>query len=255
MHDLSEKKIKRLIVVPCYNEVDRLPVKEFLGLKEQEDTYVLFVNDGSTDSTETIIETNFKETDGFYYLPLKENGGKANAVQVGMIHALSLNISSKLDYIGFFDADLATPLSEIDNFFRFEELFYSQSSHDVKSIWGSRIYRCGAKIERSLMRHILGRFFATVSTLILGVQTYDSQCGAKFFKKEVVNPLFERPFISKWIFDLEIYMRLKEQNWEVIEYPLKSWFDKKGSKIRLFNESFRVFRDLLKIRKEYQTRK
>jgi hypothetical protein len=119
----------------------------------------------------------------------------------------------------------------------------------VDAVFGSRIYRLGARIERSFLRHLFGRAFATAAALALQVQTYDSQCGAKLFRREIVPRAFSEPFVSRWIFDLEIVLRLRSAN--VIEYPVHQWVDVKGSKLNVFSEILRTARDIVRIRTRY----
>jgi hypothetical protein len=60
---------------------------------------------------------------------------------------------------------------------------------------------------------------------------------------------FKEPFIGRWIFDIEILLRLK--NFNIVEFPLLTWSDIPGSKVKIFKEIFRVFGDIMKIRRHY----
>ena len=91
--------------------------------------------------------------------------------------------------------------------------------------------------------------FATAAAVALQVRTYDSQCGAKLFRREIVHQAFGEPFVSRWIFDLEIVLRLGSAN--VIECPVHQWLEVKGSKLNLFSELWRTARDIVRIRKRY----
>lgn len=117
----------------------------------------------------------------------------------------------------------------------------------AKSIWGSRILRCGSIIERSSIRHYLSRIFATVISYYLGVKTYDSQCGAKLFKTELAKDIFNREFITNWIFDVEIYLRINNHH-SIVEYPLSEWKDIAGSKVNVLKEVPRVIKDIKKLK-------
>ncbi len=237
------------LMIPCFNEESRLDLFKFKEGRQQSKSLginlsFLFVDDGSTDGTRAMIERHCKENpeDSFFSTP--ENLGKANVLQKAFMAKLSSQ--SQNDWIGYWDADLATPLSEIPRMIKFLE-FYPEET--VSSIWGSRISRLGSSIKRQLHRHYLGRIFVTIVSFLLNVKAYDSQCGAKLFKLEVAKLAFQEPFISRWIFDIEILLRLRD--YKIVEYPLLNWEDIPGSKVKIFREIFRVGRDILKIRKRY----
>lgn len=230
------------IVVPCYNEEHRFPVQEF---QKYTGLYTFFfVNDGSTDGTFDLLKKNFGTT--AEVLNLEKNQGKAEAVRQGMLKAL--HHRQKFEWVGFWDADLATPIWEVPNFLTFNASLYDGRA---QVILGARIYRLGSLIKRKAIRHYFGRLFVTVCHALLGVQSYDSQCGAKLFRVAVIKNTFQEPFVSRWIFDVELILRLTAQKVRVVEYPLKQWIDIQGSKISILKESWRTFADLLMIRKKY----
>ncbi len=102
------------------------------------------------------------------------------------------------------------------------------------------------------MRHYLGRVFATVTSLLLNLPTYDTQCGAKVMNRDLCKIAFSNKFESKWFFDIEILFRLKNKFGKdyvlekVYEYPIMQWFEERGSKLGLKNFLFAPF-ELLKI--------
>ena len=154
--------------------------------------------------------------------------GKAAAVRHGILYAFE-NMEAEL--FAFWDADLATPLITIDSFVR----HYLRS--DAEIILGCRVRRLGSNIQRSTIRHILGRIFATLASISLRLPIYDTQCGAKLFHKSHINDIFKNAFKSNWLFDIEIIFRLKARLGKnlyslVYELPLESWQDKEGSKLR-----------------------
>jgi hypothetical protein len=107
---------------------------------------------------------------------------------------------------------------------------------------GSRVQLLGRRVERSPLRHYLGRGFATLAALVLDLPIYDTQCGAKLFRStDVIREAFARPFSLNWAFDVELLQRLLEQQaqgqpidlrQQCVEYPLEEWIDKSGSKLR-----------------------
>jgi glycosyltransferase involved in cell wall biosynthesis len=208
------------------------------------------VNDGSTDNTIEVLNGMKKRSGSVHVMDLKSNVGKAEAVRQAM---LEISGSCHCDYAGYFDADLATPLSEVNNMLNYSG---DDPVHDI--ICGSRLKRMGADIRRNEFRHYTGRIFASFASIILKLPFYDTQCGAKLVKFELINELFRDRFISRWLFDIEMIARLVRLkgydhvlNRGVLEYPLLEWIEKKGSKIR-FLHMLRVPYELLKINSYYK---
>ena len=123
-------------------------------------------------------------------------------------------------------------------------------------VMGSRVKRLGSSIDRRAVRHYLGRIFSTFASLILDLPVYDSQCGAKVFRIAQSSPLFGEPFITRWLFDVELLARLRdilgrEAALEaVIELPLGAWREIGGSKLGLAH-MVRVPLELMRIRSRY----
>ncbi len=243
--------MKILLIIPCYNEETRLRVKDFEdgieNLKKQQiDLHYLFANDGSSDSTKKILDQYcIGDNKSAFHAP--ENVGKANVIHLAFQSFKSQIKLHNYDWIGYWDSDLATPIFEVANMIKYLDFYKDQK---VEAIWGSRISRLGSKITRQMHRHYLGRIFVTIVSNVLGVKVYDSQCGAKLFTAKSAEIALSDTFLSRWIFDVEILLRLKETH--VIEYPLMTWEDIPGSKVKVFKEAFRVLKDLYKIKQKYQ---
>ena len=220
-----------VVVVPCYNEEKRLNGQEFLDfLGDDRSFHFLFVNDGSKDGTASVLEKLCaRAPDNLRWLDLDRNRGKAEAVRRGVLMALTEAPGA----IAFWDADLATPLSELP---AFAEVL--QRKPQLEVVVGSRVRLMGRRIDRKLTRHLLGRVFATVASLTLGLPFYDTQCGAKMFRvTQHTEELFAQEFGSRWLFDVEICARLiRAMGHEAVgraiyEYPLREWLDVEGSKL------------------------
>lgn len=222
-----------VLVVPCYNEATRLPVEAFRAydLAAHELVY-LFVNDGSTDDTLSVLEgLHRREPERCRVLDVQPNGGKAEAVRRGVLEALG----HRADAIGFWDADLATPLEELD---RFCDVLEARADVDV--VFGSRVKMLGRTIERRAYRHLYGRAFATAVSNVLGLPVYDSQCGAKLFRvTDDLPAVFAERFVTRWIFDVEILARYigrfeprgVDTSARIYELPLSTWRHVEGSKV------------------------
>lgn len=243
---------KTCIIIPCYNEALRLPVNDFISFsKKNEHIYFCFVNDGSNDNTQQVLDDLVKENNRMMVYQMPENGGKAEAIRQG-VHAVQKWFD--FDKIGYFDADLATPLSGIQHLEqemdRYPGCFMA---------FGSRVKRMGTLIERSIFRHYFGRVFSTTSSIILALPVYDTQCGAKLFKASITADLFKEKFISRWLFDIELFARLinafgyEKVNKSVIEVPLREWVERGKSKLKI-NYILKVPFELLRIHFRYRVR-
>jgi glycosyltransferase involved in cell wall biosynthesis len=241
--------IRVVIVVPCFNEAQRLFPEDFHAFAQRWPYgKFLFVDDGSTDNTLAVLSALQERMPAqVEILQLPRNVGKGEAVRQGMLQSFQ----SSAQYVGFWDADLATPLDAI---LLFERVLRDRPAIEI--VLGARVRLLGRDIQRSPMRHYLGRIFATFVAAILGIKVYDSQCGAKLFRStESVRAVFQDTFLSRWIFDVEIlarFMKLKQTDTEPIpaaslyELPLPRWQDISGSKLRL-KDFIRAIYDLVQI--------
>jgi glycosyltransferase involved in cell wall biosynthesis len=228
---MPDNNLRIAIVVPCYNESRRLPVGRFEQYIQSSTTEFVFVDDGSTDDTFQILKRiEAAHPDQVVIVSCGRNLGKGEAVRRGINAA----ITRQVDYVGFWDADLATPLEAISDF-----VAEFAIRRDCLMVFGARVQLLGRRIDRSALRHYLGRIFATVASLILRLPVYDTQCGAKLFR---VTPatvsLFASPFHSRWTFDVEIIARHIQQVGsltaasQIFELPLYVWKDVAGSKVK-----------------------
>ena len=242
-----------VIVVPCFNEEKRLQTERFAHFAQSmPQTHLLFVNDGSTDGTLAILQDlKAKHPGNIDVLNQPRNTGKAEAVRHGLLHGLA---QTNAVYVGFWDADLATPLDAILNM----EQILDENAH-VQMVFGARIRLLGRSIHRKAARHYLGRIFASAVSTMLRLPIYDTQCGAKLFRiTPDLHKLFDQPFISKWIFDVEIlarFLRLHRKNpgyaaGAIYELPLNSWEDVAGSRLKS-SDFLRASLDLVHIRNTY----
>ncbi len=236
------------LVVPCFNESKRLTWRPFESfLKSNPGVSLIFVNDGSTDSTEELLNQFSRSSSQVQVLSLSRNQGKAEAVRQGMLHALT----GRAPWIGFWDADLATPFSEALEFLKLLE-----KKTQLQCVTGARILRMGGRIERKWYRHYLSRVSATLISRAMKLPYYDTQCGAKLFKRELAQSIFREPFLSRWLFDVELIFRIKatpafrSDPSLIYEYPLSEWNDVSGSKVKPWDVIL-VFWQLRKISRRY----
>ena len=224
--------MKTGIVIPCYNEAKRLQVQKFKNFaKQHADYHVCFVNDGSSDQTLEVLEDIRKSSpQNVSVVDQPRNLGKAAAVREG---AHFLYKHTGVDQIGFIDADLSTDFDELKR-------LAGILSKDAKlsMVFGSRAKGEG-KIERNPLRKLFSLIFRTVLAIVLRMPIADTQCGAKVFSREVVPVAFKEAFLSKWMFDVEIFLRLKhyygkrEVMTHIQETQLWKWVHAEGSKLNM----------------------
>jgi dolichyl-phosphate beta-glucosyltransferase len=241
------------VVVPCYDEAERLDADAFQRFAEAEPSVrFVMVDDGSRDATLEVLHALAARAPGrFEVLEQRPNRGKAQAVRAGMLRAFELDCAMA----GYWDADLATPLAEIR---RFAEALLDMPERLM--ICGARVQLLGRSIERSALRHYLGRVFATAASALLDMPIYDTQCGAKLFRvTPETRALFAEPFVVGWTFDVELIARLAWMQRErgatpaselIYELPLQVWHDVAGSKVSA-GDFVRALYEMNRIRRRY----
>lgn len=241
------------IVVPCYNEARRLRVGDFVEYAHAcPDIAFLFVDDGSRDATWEVLQKLQQQAGpNVHILRQPANAGKAEAVRAGMNAALA---QLDPDIVGFWDADLATPLDAIQDL---RCILLRQPA--IEMVFGSRVRLLGRRIERRPVRHYLGRLFATVVSNLLRLPIYDTQCGAKLFRATPeLRQVLADPFVSRWVFDVEMiarFIRLSSGDAHnvaprIYEFPLHVWEDIAGSKVKP-TDFLKAFRDVVRIHRRY----
>jgi CheY-like chemotaxis protein len=241
------------VVIPCYNEAKRLLSKEFISFITKNSGYRLcFVNDGSLDNTAQILINLRKGREDYITVyTCKKNVGKAEAVRKGMLHMAK---QLDLDYFGFLDADLSTGLNDFDHLVSVIE------NSKYKVVSGSRIRRMGANIKKESSRRFISWSINFIIRKILSLDFKDTQCGAKIFHKDVLEVSFKDKFITKWIFDVEVFRRitlyygLNKAKKIFYEQPLKRWVHAEGSKLST-KDSIKIIGQLIQVAWYYRKRK
>jgi len=223
------------LVVPCFNEAARLDPEAFVQfVSTHPGVQLVLVDDGSEDDTGEILERiRSAAPAAVTVLRHSPRRGKAEAVRAGILAGLA----QRAALVGFFDADLSTPLRAVDDF-----LAVLRDRPAIEFVLGSRVMLMGRDIKRKATRHYLGRVFATAVSHALDLPVYDTQCGAKIIRVTAATAtLFAAPFHRGWIFDVELlerYLRLPVTPGEparrdrLYELVLTAWHDRPGSKLR-----------------------
>ncbi len=246
------------ICVPCFNESNRLSlflnqIQELSNLNTFQDHSIdfTFLNDGSLhDESQKMnsIITTFKSTRfNISMINFDSNRGKGAVLRDGFQVAINKNC---YDIIGFMDGDGATGALELQNL-----ILNFEKNKDLDLVIGSRWKALGYKVERTLKRHLMGRIFATLLSVIFDIPVYDSQCGAKLFKATVLNnKLLTYCYDNKWLFDTQLLITLYLSKKKIIEQPV-NWKDQPGSKVHILRDSWRMFVGLITFKKYSENNK
>jgi len=225
--------MKTGLIIPCYNEADRIDVKRFVDfIKITNDYHLCFVNDGSSDHTIEVLKDMKRACpERVSVVNMLINKGKAAAVRNG---AKYLYTYEDIEYIGFIDADLSTDFND------FNKLVNTLKFNDeLEMVYGSRRKGNSGNIERNFFRDFFSRIIKMVIYMILRLPIEDTQCGAKVFKRKAIPVAYGYKFLTRWLFDVEIFIRLKNHfglksiMTKIYEQPLEKWNDVEGSKLGL----------------------
>ncbi|MBU0612488.1 glycosyltransferase family 2 protein [Patescibacteria group bacterium] len=222
------------LVIPVYNEEKRIKesLKKIVSYLNDvcAEYEIIIVDDGSSDKTQDVVKE--MATDRFRIILVNENRGKGYAVKKGMLVA-------RYEYVLFSDADLSTPIEELEKFSKHIENF------DI--IIGSRAMKdSNIEIHQPWFKEFLGRVGNKVIQFMLLPGIQDTQCGFKLFNKKSLA-VFEKQTINRWGFDFEILWLAKKMGFRIKEIPVR-WINDFGTKVSGFSHYINTFTELLKIR-------
>ena len=236
------------LVVPCFDEAARLQIDPLVEFAADPRVSLVLVDDGSTDATAAMLDDAVCRSTSIEVLRLPNNVGKGEATRRGLLVAADRGAT----WVGYLDADLATPVAEVLRLFEI-----ALTDERIEVVIGARVALLGRDIRRSPFRHYTGRVFATAASIVLAKPVYDTQCGAKLFRcAPALLRAIETPFRSRWAFDVELLGRLAaagvppEAFWEE---PLRQWHDIDGSR-RSIRASVRSTFDLAAVRRDLRAR-
>ncbi len=245
--------MNRIVVVPCFNEQYRFKLNYYKQLISIENTFWIFVNDGSTDNTLKLIK-KLASAKNVAYLSHGRNIGKSNSIRLGIEYALG-NISN-IKWIGFLDADGAFSVEDVRTNLN---LAMNKNMRFYDAIYSSRVKLSGRTINRNHLRHIFSRVVISFFGIIWKNIPYDTQSGFKLYRYNFdLKSLFTEPFNTRWFVDIEFtlrYIELKQSALKVWEQPVLSWSDVAGSKVnktqifRLMTEIIFIYRKIFRLRK------
>lgn len=223
-HDLTT------IIIPCYNEADRLHLEVFLNYaRKHPNVSFVFIDDGSKDLTINLLCGAMAALpEQIDVLMMARNAGKAEAVR----HGLKFAAKRGDKYIGFLDADLATPLNAINDF-----ISVIDRLDNIDVVFGSRTGGLGRRVYRDFHRKLISLVCATMGRMATGLALKDTQCGAKLFRNTPhLRACLDVPFTAGWLFDVELFLRISNPDRKTrknfFEYPVLEWTEIPGSNIK-----------------------
>lgn len=232
------------IVIPAYNEATRLPrtleqIARYLEQRARSGrplvAEIIVVDDGSTDATAAVAEAWRSRLPALRCVANPGNRGKGYSVRHGMLAARG-RIAL------FTDADLSAPIEEADR------LLAALETAQADVAIGSRaLDRRLILVHQSPLRELAGRLFNWLVRELTGVPFRDTQCGFKAFRMSRARVLFERQRIEGFGFDPELLFLAQRLGLRTVEVAVR-WAHDPASKVRLWGDSLRMLRDLVRIR-------
>lgn len=224
------------VVIPCYNEEKRLgPTlgKILSYLNHQNYSWeVLISDDGSIDGTVRVAQEKLGNQP-HKVLKNVQNEGKGEAVKRGML-------DSSASYILFTDADLSTPIGEVEKL-----LAKLQEGYDV-AIGSRGLANSQVEVPQNFLRQSMGKIFNRIARLVSFKQIRDSQCGFKCFRRDAAQKLFNAQKLKGFSFDAEIMYLAQKKGYKIAEVPV-IWRNSPASRVHILKDSFLMFIDIFRI--------
>jgi len=230
------------VVVPAFNEEERIGrtvghMAEYLRSRPWP-AEILVVDDGSGDETRRRAEEALRDAPGGRLLGEAENKGKGYAVRRGVLAAEG-------DFILFTDADLSTPVEELEKFWPVLE-----AGSDI--VIGSRaLPGSDIQIRQTRVRRGMGKLFNLWVRLFLFRGIPDTQCGFKLFRRKAARAVFEPLETTGFAFDVEVLLHARRMGFRLAQVPVV-WRNSAPSKVRLVRSSVRMLAELRRIRRRFR---
>ena len=226
------------VVIPAYNEAERIVpgLKQILEhvARTGLDCEILLVDDGSRDGTAEVVRRELGGQVPLEVLRQEPNQGKAAAVRRGML-------AGRGRYVGYADADMSTPFAEIDRCLQALE-----AGADI-AIGSRAMHDSNIQVHQPWYRQLAGKSFGAYTRLVLLPGIADSQCGFKFFRREVAQDLFTRQRLAGWAFDAELLYLARRRGYSVAQIPVR-WINDPNTKVNMLRAGPRMLLDILRVR-------
>ena len=226
------------VLVPAYNEEDRLPgtVMKIVSYLDAAgtDAEILVVDDGSKDRTADLAAASLAGRRG-RVIRNGENRGKGFSVRTGILEAQGR-------FVLLTDADLSTPIEE------HAKLAAAIRDADLDLAIGSRgLAASDVQVRQGWLRQTMGRTFNRIIRAATGLPFHDTQCGFKLMDRERVRPIVEKMVVDRFAFDVELLFLCRRFGLSVREIPV-TWRNAPGSKVSLFRDPINMLLDVARVR-------
>lgn len=242
---MGQETIQLSVVIPTYNEADRIGpslqrVWDYLRSRYGASGFeMIVVDDGSRDRTVAVVEQFRTCAPELQLIRFPQNRGKGAAVRAGMLAATG-------EVVLFSDADLSTPIEEVEGALRL-----LADGGDVvigsRALAGSQIL-----VHQTALRESMGKLFNRLLRAYLPIPFRDTQCGFKLFRREAAHAVFGRARIDGFAFDVEVILLAMRLGYTVHEMPVR-WINDPNSKVSLVRHPAQMLADFWRIRRRLAT--
>jgi len=226
------------IIIPAYNEELRISstlerLHNYLTANSWE-YEIIVVDDGSSDNTAAVVEKFSRKYESIKLIRYPENAGKGYAIRTGVL-------SSRGSLLLMCDADMSTPIEEIEKL-----LPFLREGYDI-AIGSRALAESDLMVRQPWYRELMGRIFNIFVKIMVMKGLNDTQCGFKLFNGDISRRLFEKGFIDGFSFDVEVLFLAGKGGYKIKEVPIK-WLNSPLSKVKIASDPLKMFLGLLKIR-------
>ena len=235
---MAESPLQLSIVVPCYNEEERLPrtieaIERYFAGKQISYELIL-VDDGSSDGTRLVQQAAAERNPAVRLEALPRNRGKGRALAEGVAVARGAEILVT-------DADLSTPIEELD---KLRAALHGGAGVAI----GSRALRASrVEISQPAYRVMMGKVFNLLVQAVLLPGIWDTQCGFKLFRADVAHEVFAHLTTDGFGYDPEVLYRAKKRGVKIAEVPVV-WRNSSPTKVMPIKSSIDMFKHVVRIR-------
>jgi glycosyltransferase AglD len=232
----SENKVLVSVVLPAYNEADKIEnavTKISQALKDEGYSFeIIIAEDGSTDGTAERAEELAKKISSVKHIHREKRQGRGTALNNAFKQCRG-------EIFVYMDLDLSTDLKYL------KPLIEAIKTEGYDFSTGSRMLP-ESKVERTLSRSISSKTYNFLVRHMLSSKLRDHQCGFKAFKREPVFKLLDKIDATHWFWDTEIMVRANLEGFKIKEIPVE-WITGKGTKVNLFEDSWSMFKQIMKL--------